>query len=211
MKSHDQKGPAASIHENLALSNLSYPLKASAMLFLNVMSPPGRIFFGLFVTIQIFAALTVMGDPPATPPQEATAGKPLMTISEMAVGAPITSFALAPAGDTVALGGDDGKIRFWNLTSGKVVRTIVPSKERQCVGGIAFSPDGKRLVFQADDHPARLWDLEKDVEVAGLDHLTIYCESHSALCVYGSRWSRDVIALARGSGCMKPTDVPPST
>lgn len=168
-------------------------------------------FAALFAIIQLCTAMPAFGDPPATSSRKIAEGKPLMTIGEMAVGAPVTCFALAPAGDIVALGGDDGKIRFWSLTSGKVVRTIVPSKERQCVGGIAFSPDGKRLVFQADDHPARLWDLEKDVEVAGLDHLTIYCESHSALYVYGSRWSRDVIALARGSGCMKPTDVPPST
>jgi WD40 repeat protein len=174
MKSRDQKATSVSIHENSKVSNLHYPLKASIMLFLTVKFPPMRIFFSLLVTIQLCAALTALGDPPATSPRESAEGKPLMTISEMAVGAPIISFALAPAGDIVALGGDDGQIRLWNLATGKVVRTVAAYKEKQYIGCVAFSPNGKKLAFQADDEPVRLWDLEKDVETGrGTEKLSI--------------------------------------
>jgi len=174
MKTCSPKNPPDPIHKISAVSIFRYPLKALTMLFLNVKSPPTGIFLGLFMTIQLCAAMMALGDPPATSPREAAEGKPLMTISEMAVGAPITCFALSPAGDTVALGGDDGQIRFWSLTSGKVVRTIAAYKEKQYIGCVAFSPNGKRLAFQADDEPVRLWDLEKDVEAGrGTEKLSI--------------------------------------
>jgi WD40 repeat protein len=80
------------------------------------------------------------------------------------VGAAVTCFALAPAGDIVALGGEDGQIRLWSLVTDKVVRTIAAYQEKQYIGCMAFSPDGKRLALQADDGPLRLWDLAADKE-----------------------------------------------
>jgi WD40 repeat protein len=128
-------------HQTQIISTANSPCssqKASAMKFFNRRTARIGTISGLFAIIQLCTAVTAVGDPPAT-----AEGKPLMTISEMAVGAPVTCCALAPAGDLVALGGDDGRIRFWNLTSGKVIRTITAYKEEQYIGCVAFSPKWK--------------------------------------------------------------------
>jgi WD40 repeat protein len=108
------------------------------------------------------------GDPPATPQDKAAGAKPSKTIGDDSVRAAVTSFALAPAGDLVALGGDDGQIRFWSLATDKVTRILAAYQDKKYIGCLAFSPDGKRLAFQADDEPVRLWDLEADKEVGRL-------------------------------------------
>lgn len=120
---------------------------------------------GLAVMIQICAAKTAASDPSVTPPDTAAGAKPSKTIGQDSAGAAVTCFALAPAGEILALGGEDGQIRLWSLVTDKVVRTIAAYQEKQYIGCVAFSPDGKRLAFQADDEPLRLWDLATDKEV----------------------------------------------
>jgi WD40 repeat protein len=131
------------------------PQKASPMRFFNL----------LVVSIQLGAAMTAMGEQPATTPETSVLPKPTKSIGNDSVGAAVTCFALAPAGDIVAIGGEDGQIRLWSLVTDKVVRTIAACQEPQYVGCMAFSPDGKRLAFQADVEPLRLWDLATDKEV----------------------------------------------
>jgi FOG: WD40 repeat len=135
------------------------------MQLFNDRSPLFGLIFGSAVLIQLCASRSAMGDPSATPPDKAADAKPSKTIGQDSVGAAVTCFALAPAGDIVAIGGEDGQIRLWSLVTDKVVRTIAAYQEKQYIGRMAFSPDGKRLAFQADDKPLRLWDLATDKEV----------------------------------------------
>src|SRR5215472_13384043 len=56
----------------------------------------------------------------------------------------VEAIAFAPDGKTVASGGREGAIRFWDVRMGKEVLTLAGHK-----GGawtLAFSPDGKSLV-----------------------------------------------------------------
>ena len=76
----------------------------------------------------------------------------------------MTCFAIAPQGDLVGIGSDDGNIRLWSLSSVKVVRTLAVTK-KNFIGAIAFSPDGKQIVFHADDELVRVLDIESGTEV----------------------------------------------
>ncbi|TAE47395.1 MAG: hypothetical protein EAZ89_18030 [Bacteroidetes bacterium] len=62
-----------------------------------------------------------------------------------------------PAGKTIASAGEDGFIRFWNL-SGKQTGQI---EVRSPVLALAFSPDGKRLVCGSRDGIARLYRVNE--------------------------------------------------
>lgn len=144
------------------------------MQHIKTLSPPFGTLCSLLMIFQLFATMPAMGDPPAISPQEAAERKPLLSIGEASVGAPVTCFSLVPTGDVMALGGDDGKIRLWSLTTNKLVRTIAAYEDQHYIGCIAYSPDGKRLAFQADDEPVRLWNLEKDGEVSrGAEKLSV--------------------------------------
>jgi WD40 repeat protein len=69
----------------------------------------------------------------------------------------VEAIAFAPDGKTVASGGREGAIRFWDVRTGKEVLTLPGHK-----GGawtLAFSPDGKSLVSGGPDSTVRQWDV----------------------------------------------------
>ncbi len=60
-----------------------------------------------------------------------------------------------------------GKIRIWDVATGKVTGTIPHD------GGVyqvAFSPDGARIVTGGADHVAKLWDTTTGMQLDQLDH-----------------------------------------
>src|SRR3954469_1114609 len=102
-----------------------------------------------FVAILGFAvAAAARAEPPLSLPANSTV-KPLARIGKETAGFAVTCFALAPQGDVVALGSDDGKIRLWSLAENKLVRTV-DATSGGYISSIAFSPDARRLTFHAD-------------------------------------------------------------
>lgn len=69
----------------------------------------------------------------------------------------VTSVAFSPDGETLATGSIDGKIRLWDVTSGRKKATLSNSNVT-LVEDLAFSPDGKTLATTAF-RGVLLWDM----------------------------------------------------
>ncbi len=70
--------------------------------------------------------------------------------------------AVSPDGKTLASGGDDSTIRFWDVASGKERNTIQVADGAEWIGSLAFSPDGKAAASGGSGSGAntvKLWDI----------------------------------------------------
>jgi len=75
-------------------------------------------------------------------------------------GSQVRSVAFSPDGKTLASGGQDNTVRFWEIATGKEIRrfTVVtgPGSEYSDVESIAFSPDGNLLAAGTGNGPAEV-------------------------------------------------------
>ncbi len=69
---------------------------------------------------------------------------------------PLTSVALKPDEDVLALGGWDGYVRLWDAVQWKVIKMAGHSG---AINSVAFSPDGKILASGSGDQVILLWDM----------------------------------------------------
>src|SRR5262249_4053030 len=69
----------------------------------------------------------------------------------------VFGFALAPAGETIAIVGDDGVAKFWDAGNLKRRETKHPYKH-EGAKVIQFSPDGKYVVTLSDGGWLKVWD-----------------------------------------------------
>jgi len=63
----------------------------------------------------------------------------------------------SPDGKTLATGGVDGVIRFWNVQKQEENHPSIPLNKQARL--LAFSPDGRYFLAGSEDRTARIWDL----------------------------------------------------
>jgi RNA polymerase sigma factor (sigma-70 family) len=86
-------------------------------------------------------------------------GRTLCTLPEQAggeMGAGAVG-AFSPDGRWLATGDAAGKLRLWEMASGKQVHSF--EGHRTEINSIAFSPDGRQLVAASEDAPCFVWDV----------------------------------------------------
>lgn len=120
------------------------------------------------------------------------------------------TIAVAPDGRTVAAGGDDAVIYFWELPDAaklpqppavvgiRIADTSQPivaeddrlSGHQSYIAKVAFAPDGLRAASCSDDGNLKIWDIPRRAEVFSIQ------ASNRGL--YGLAWSPDGKTLAVG-------------
>ncbi|MGH2412846.1 MAG: WD40 repeat domain-containing protein [Microcystaceae cyanobacterium] len=87
-----------------------------------------------------------------SPPQ-----RPLYTL--VGFGNPTYALAINPSnGYILASGHIGGKVKFWNLKTGKLVSEFSPHTET--ITGLAYTPDGSKLLTASEDRTVKVWDLD---------------------------------------------------
>jgi uncharacterized caspase-like protein len=69
----------------------------------------------------------------------------------------VWTVALSPDEQTLASGGEDNKVKLWNLSNGKLLHTFAGHKDT--VWTVAISPDSQTLVSGSGDHKIKIWNL----------------------------------------------------
>jgi len=100
----------------------------------------------------------------------------------------VQSMALSPNGKTIASGGDNGKVRLWDVETRKVI--LKWTGHTEVVYALCWSADGKRVASGSWDGTARVWDVKR-----GKNVLTIRTEYH---WVWAVIYSPDSSKLATG-------------
>jgi WD40 repeat protein len=86
------------------------------------------------------------------------AGRPADTL---ALPVAIRALAASPDGKRLAGGGDDGVVRLWGVSAGKLTPADAPALKGHTdwLLCLAFGPDGKSLASGGYDGTVRVWDL----------------------------------------------------
>lgn len=80
----------------------------------------------------------------------------------------VTAISFSTDGSTLATGHDDGKVRFWDCRSQKLVGEITTSEKATPVSAISFSPRGDAIATAGEDRIVRVWDADAHTLVAEL-------------------------------------------
>jgi WD40 repeat protein len=106
--------------------------------------------------------------------------------------------AFSPDGRLLALGGDDNKVRIWDMPSGH--ERAVLNGHADVVRSLAFSPDSRRLISTGQDRLVMLWDAVAGVAIRSLG------EPGSNPVLFGA-FSPDGLTVAIGESSGSPQDI----
>jgi serine/threonine protein kinase len=79
---------------------------------------------------------------------------------------PLWSLAISKDGKNLAMGNDDGTVKFWDIAAEKVVWTL--NAHKGPIWTLALSPRGDYLATGSDDGHAIIWDLKTQKQVHAL-------------------------------------------
>ena len=79
---------------------------------------------------------------------------------------PLWSLAISKDGTNLAMGNDDGTVKFWDIAAERVVWTL--NAHRGPIWTLALSPTGDYLATGSDDGPGKIWDVRTQKEVHAL-------------------------------------------
>ncbi len=107
---------------------------------------------------QALAAATRLRDEPVKGPR-ADHGK-VEIVPPVPHSQRVTSVAFSPDGTLILSGSDDGKLKLWQASTGRLIRTL-RGHERNFAGvaSVVFSPNGNWALSGGSDTAVKLWDV----------------------------------------------------
>jgi WD40 repeat protein len=79
----------------------------------------------------------------------------------------VLGLAFSPDGKIICSSGEDGTIKLWDVTTGKLLRTLAGHKS--AVNEVVFTSDGKQVVSCSNDNTVKIWDIEKGALLRNLE------------------------------------------
>src|SRR5262249_9118754 len=125
------------------------------------------------------------------PPLSAREPKPRLTLGHPDE---VWCAAISQDGKTLASGGVDDTIRFWDVASGKEQAALKKVTEYG-VNSLAFSPDGKTLASGFGGNTIKLWDVGTHKGTVLLDQISQFASPRVV-------FSPDGKTLASGGPCI---------
>ena len=121
------------------------------------------------------------------------------------------ALAFDPKGDRLASGGDDRKVRLWDIKRPGAAAAMILTGHDRGVAALAFDPKGRWLASGGDDRTVRLWDLER-VRARKLFFATTSAASRSWHSTrWAAGWRLAGTMVRSGSGTASPlSESPPS-
>src|SRR5262249_6506460 len=104
-----------------------------------------------------------------------------------------------PGNRTLATGGFDGSIRFWDTDTGKEMRVF--RGHRADIRCLAFTPDGKTMASASWDTTVRLWDVASGKTL----HVLSGHQTAALRCAFVPNGKR--LVTSDGSGTLRQWDV----